>query len=141
MLKDIREGCRKNREKVWLLPNGGRGMRGKRPDFFRFFSRHPFLLCFASRKSISKPDLTISLASLCDLSFDDLICKHDQNRPVEEKSVHNFPGRSKEEKAAEKDQLALVQDEYGFCVMDGHKQKVANFRCKDSMTIAFDFKS
>lgn len=37
--------------------------------------------------------------------------------------------RSKEEKAAEKDRLAIVQDEYGFCMMDGHKQKVANFRC------------
>jgi len=36
--------------------------------------------------------------------------------------------RSKEEKAAEKDRLAIVQDEYGFCMMDGHKQKVANFR-------------
>jgi len=36
--------------------------------------------------------------------------------------------RSKEEKAAEKSRLAIVQDEYGFCMMDGHKQKVANFR-------------
>ena len=57
----------------------------------------------------------------------------------EKKSINNFPRRSKEEKAAEKDRLAVVQDEYGFCMMDGHKQKVANFRCTHLQCLAINF--
>ena len=35
---------------------------------------------------------------------------------------------SKEEKNKIKDANAEIADKYGFCMMDGHKQKVGNFR-------------
>ena len=36
--------------------------------------------------------------------------------------------RSKEEKKAEKEQNEATIEEYGFCTMDGHKEKIGNFR-------------
>ena len=36
--------------------------------------------------------------------------------------------RSKEEKKAEKEQNEAIIEEYGFCTMDGHKEKIGNFR-------------
>ena len=35
---------------------------------------------------------------------------------------------SKEEKNKIKEANAEIADKYGFCMMDGHKQKVGNFR-------------
>ncbi len=37
-------------------------------------------------------------------------------------------GRSKEEKKAEKEKNDAIQAEYGFCTIDGHKEKIGNFR-------------
>ena len=36
--------------------------------------------------------------------------------------------RSKEEKDKEKAANAALIEEYGFCTMDGHKEKIGNFR-------------
>ena len=36
--------------------------------------------------------------------------------------------RSKEEKKAEKEKNEQIQAEYGFCSIDGHKEKIGNFR-------------
>lgn len=36
--------------------------------------------------------------------------------------------RSKEEKQKLKEENARLQEEYGFCTMDGHKEKIGNFR-------------
>jgi len=36
--------------------------------------------------------------------------------------------RSKEEKKAEKERNDAIVEEYGFCTMDGHKEKIGNFR-------------
>jgi len=36
--------------------------------------------------------------------------------------------RSKEEKKAEKENNERIVEEYGFCMMDGHKEKIGNFR-------------
>ncbi len=36
--------------------------------------------------------------------------------------------RSKEEKKAEKEKNEAIQKEYGFCSIDGHKEKIGNFR-------------
>ena len=36
--------------------------------------------------------------------------------------------RSKEEKKAEKEENERIVQEYGFCTMDGHKEKIGNFR-------------
>merc|ERR1712045_954628 len=36
--------------------------------------------------------------------------------------------RSKEEKKAEKEKNDAIVEEYGFCMMDGHKEKIGNFR-------------
>merc|ERR1719373_244639 len=36
--------------------------------------------------------------------------------------------RSKEEKKAEKEKNEAIVEEYGFCIMDGHKEKIGNFR-------------
>ena len=36
--------------------------------------------------------------------------------------------RSKEEKKAEKEQNERIVEEYGFCTMDGHREKIGNFR-------------
>ena len=36
--------------------------------------------------------------------------------------------RSKEEKKAEKENNEKIVEEYGFCMMDGHKEKIGNFR-------------
>merc|ERR1712241_510961 len=36
--------------------------------------------------------------------------------------------RSKEEKKAEKEANEQIIEEYGFCMMDGHKEKIGNFR-------------
>ena len=36
--------------------------------------------------------------------------------------------RSKEEKKAEKEKNDAIVEEYGFCLMDGHKEKIGNFR-------------
>ncbi|KAL4234981.1 DNA topoisomerase 1 [Mactra antiquata] len=36
--------------------------------------------------------------------------------------------RSKEEKLKLKEENARMQEEYGFCIMDGHKEKIGNFR-------------
>ncbi|XP_060587266.1 LOW QUALITY PROTEIN: DNA topoisomerase I, mitochondrial-like [Ruditapes philippinarum] len=36
--------------------------------------------------------------------------------------------RSKEEKLKLKEENARMQEEYGFCTMDGHKEKIGNFR-------------
>ncbi|XP_053400994.1 DNA topoisomerase I, mitochondrial-like [Mercenaria mercenaria] len=36
--------------------------------------------------------------------------------------------RSKEEKLKLKEENARLQEEYGFCIMDGHKEKIGNFR-------------
>ena len=36
--------------------------------------------------------------------------------------------RSKEEKKAEKEKNEQIQAEYGFCLIDGHKEKIGNFR-------------
>jgi DNA topoisomerase-1 len=37
-------------------------------------------------------------------------------------------GRSKEERKAEKEKNDAIQKEYGFCLIDGHKEKIGNFR-------------
>ena len=39
-----------------------------------------------------------------------------------------FVFRSKEEKDKEKAANAALIEEYGFCTMDGHKEKIGNFR-------------
>lgn len=36
--------------------------------------------------------------------------------------------RSKEEKQKEKEKTAKINEEYGFCMWDGHKEKIGNFR-------------
>ncbi len=36
--------------------------------------------------------------------------------------------RSKEERKAEKERNEEIQKEYGFCIIDGHKEKIGNFR-------------
>merc|ERR1719228_3138469 len=36
--------------------------------------------------------------------------------------------RSKEEKNAEKERNAEIQKEYGFCSIDGHDERIGNFR-------------
>lgn len=36
--------------------------------------------------------------------------------------------RSKEEKKAEKKMNDAIVEEYGFCIMDGHREKIGNFR-------------
>nr|XP_039265207.1 DNA topoisomerase I, mitochondrial-like [Styela clava] len=36
--------------------------------------------------------------------------------------------RSKEEKQKEKEEKDLIQEEYGFCMWDNHKEKIGNFR-------------
>merc|ERR1712240_419854 len=36
--------------------------------------------------------------------------------------------RSKEEKKAEKEKNDAIVEEYGFCTMDGHKERIGNFR-------------
>jgi len=36
--------------------------------------------------------------------------------------------RSKEEKKAEKEKNEQIVEEYGFCIMDGHKERIGNFR-------------
>ena len=36
--------------------------------------------------------------------------------------------RSKEEKKEEKERNEEIQKEYGFCIIDGHKEKIGNFR-------------
>jgi len=36
--------------------------------------------------------------------------------------------RSKEEKLEEKEKTAKITEKYGFCMWDGHKEKVGNFR-------------
>merc|ERR1719295_246336 len=36
--------------------------------------------------------------------------------------------RSKEEKKAEKEKNEAIIEEYGFCIMDGHREKIGNFR-------------
>ena len=69
------------------------------------------------RKDRYVPDFVLCVMIVCLL-----------NKPIV--TSHDFSYRSKEEKAAEKDRLGVVQDKYGFCMMDGHKQKVANFRYK-----------
>jgi len=37
-------------------------------------------------------------------------------------------GRSKEEKKAEKEKNEAIQKEYGFCQIDGHEEKIGNYR-------------
>ena len=36
--------------------------------------------------------------------------------------------RTKEEKLQEKERNAKIVEEYGFCMWDGHKEKIGNFR-------------
>ena len=40
-----------------------------------------------------------------------------------------FVFRSKEEKEEEKAANAALVEEYGYCKMDGHREKIGNFRC------------
>ena len=42
--------------------------------------------------------------------------------------LRRFVFRSKEEKDKEKAANAALIEEYGFCTMDGHKEKIGNFR-------------
>jgi len=44
------------------------------------------------------------------------------------KVSENRKARSKEEKNVEKEKNAQIQAEYGFCTIDGHEEKIGNFR-------------
>ena len=57
--------------------------------------------------------------SKCDFTEIDLYYK---------KCSEERKGRSKEEKKAEKEKNAEIQEEYGFCIIDNHKEKIGNFR-------------
>lgn len=57
--------------------------------------------------------------SKCDFSEIDAYFK---KRTEERKS------RTKDEKNKEKEENAAIVEEYGFCIMDGHKEKIGNFR-------------
>lgn len=46
---------------------------------------------------------------------------------IEEKREER-KSRTKEEKTEEKEKNAKIADEYGFCLWDGHKEKIGNFR-------------
>ena len=48
-----------------------------------------------------------------------------------------FVIRSKEEKDKEKAANAALIEEYGFCTMDGHKEKIGNFRYLPRLKIMF----
>ena len=48
-----------------------------------------------------------------------------------------FVFRSKEEKDKEKAANAALIEEYGFCTMDGHKEKIGNFRYLPPLKIMF----
>ena len=48
-----------------------------------------------------------------------------------------FVFRSKEEKDKEKAASAALIEEYGFCTMDGHKEKIGNFRSLPPLKIMF----
>ena len=45
--------------------------------------------------------------------------------------------RSKEEKKAEKEKNDAIIEEFGFCMMDGHKEKIGNFRYLPPLKIMF----
>ena len=53
-----------------------------------------------------------------------------------QKLKQNLP-RSKEEKDKEKAANAALIEEYGFCTMDGHKEKIGNFRYLPPLKIMF----
>merc|ERR1719431_1466606 len=62
---------------------------------------------------------TIRELSKCDFSE---INEHFKKVSEERKS------RSKDEKKAEKENNERIVEEYGFCMMDGHKERIGNFR-------------
>ena len=105
------------------------GGEGDHPRLLQVrFHKHPSLLEAASPNKKGQV-----YHGFCHLFYDCLSVYHtrllqciEQHQPI--KPSHDFYHRSKEEKAAEKDRLGVLQDKYGFCMMDGHKQKVANFR-------------
>ena len=41
--------------------------------------------------------------------------------------------RSKEEKKKEKEYNDAIVEEYGFCMIDGHREKIGNFRCENTI--------
>ena len=44
------------------------------------------------------------------------------------KNSEERKNRTKEEKNVEKDKNAALVEEFGFCMMDGHREKIGNFR-------------
>merc|ERR1719373_893957 len=72
------------------------------------------------RKAMTEKEKeTIRELSKCDFSE---INEHFKKVSEERKN------RSKEEKKAEKENNEQIVEEYGFCMMDGHKEKIGNFR-------------
>jgi len=51
-----------------------------------------------------------------------------QNKLHLDQSFYTLLLRSKEEKKAEKEKNDAIAKEYGICVIDGHEEKVGNFR-------------
>ncbi len=55
-------------------------------------------------------------------------CNFDQINVYYKEVSEARKARSKEEKKAEKEKNEAIQKEYGFCIIDGHKEKIGNFR-------------
>ena len=55
-------------------------------------------------------------------------CEFSQINAHFKKMSEERKGRSKEEKKAEKERNDAIQEEYGFCTIDGHREKIGNFR-------------
>ena len=45
--------------------------------------------------------------------------------------------RSKEEKKKEKEYNDAIVEEYGYCMIDGHREKIGNFRCENTIIFLF----
>ena len=56
------------------------------------------------------------------------LCEFSQINAHFKKMSEERKGRSKEEKKAEKERNDAIQEEYGFCTIDGHREKIGNFR-------------
>ncbi|KAG9509934.1 DNA topoisomerase 1, partial [Fragariocoptes setiger] len=72
------------------------------------------------RKTMNKTERAlITDLKKCDFREMDLYFKEESEKRK---------NRSKEEKVKEKEQAEKVAAEYGFCIVDGHKQKIGNFK-------------
>ena len=76
---------------------------------------------FADWRQEMTDDERAKITSLKKCDFTAILDHFDETREARK-------NRSKDEKLVEKEKNAKIQEEYGFCEWDGHKEKIGNFR-------------